>query len=69
MTTTSANPSQLLDSKQAAELLGISGRMLWQLSAPRGPIPVCRFDTRLRFKLADLEEFIRQSTVTSSASN
>ncbi len=48
----------LVDSHAAAELLSISERTLWTLSAPRGDLPVVRLGRAVRYDLDDLREFI-----------
>ena len=53
----------LLTSKEAACALCISERTLWELTQPRGPIPVLRIGGRglqarhLRYRLVDLEAY------------
>lgn len=52
----------LLSVREAAfQLGGISTRHLWQLTAPRGPIPCVRLGKRVFYRLEDLEEFTRQA--------
>jgi hypothetical protein len=53
----------LLKTREAAAALGISERLLWSLTAPRGPIPVVRLPGRgkaraIRFAVADLQRWI-----------
>ncbi len=36
-------------------MLGISERTLWQLSAPRGPIPLIRVGRSIRYDLDDVK--------------
>ncbi len=49
----------LLTAKEAAAALGISERLLWSLSAPRGPLPVVRLGGAVRYPVAELERAIR----------
>ena len=48
----------LLTPKEAARSLGISERLLWGRSAPRGEIPVVRIGRSVRYSLDDLRSFI-----------
>jgi excisionase family DNA binding protein len=43
--------------KQAAILLGVSGRMVYTLAAPAGPIPCHRIGRRIIFDPSDVQEF------------
>jgi excisionase family DNA binding protein len=54
-----ALPSPLLvDSREAARLLGISERTLWEL-AKNGSIPFLRVNKRLkRFRIKDVENYV-----------
>lgn len=47
----------LLTVKQAAELLGVSGRTLWSMYTS-GEIPVIRIRRTVRFSVADLKAWI-----------
>lgn len=49
----------LLKPREAAQRLGISERLLWQHSAPRGPIPTTKIGNAVRYSLAALEDYIR----------
>lgn len=49
---------RLLTTKEAANLLGISKRKVWELGN-RGEIPCVRIDRALRFDLRDLESAIQ----------
>jgi hypothetical protein len=49
---------QLLDAQQAAAALNISERTLWDLEAPRGPIPLVRIGRRKMFDVRDLQAFV-----------
>jgi predicted DNA-binding transcriptional regulator AlpA len=58
--------SPLLDVHQAAAFLNVSERTLWQVTAPRGPLPVVRIGTRmLRYDRADLVTYINQQKQTA----
>lgn len=50
----------LLTTREAAEFLSISEKTLWNLSAPRGPIPVVRIKRCVRYSMDALLEFIQQ---------
>lgn len=58
-------PRLMIPSRLAAEALGISERTLWDLTAPRGPIPCVRIGKAVRYRVAALEEFARGSESTS----
>ena len=50
----------LLTAREAAELLSVSEKTLWNHTAPRGNcIPAVRFGRTLRYSRAALEEWIR----------
>jgi len=51
----------LLSTREAAKLLGISDRSLWNLTAPRGPVPAIRFGSIVRYSPDDLRAWIKQS--------
>ncbi len=48
----------LLNSKDAAAYLSIGARTLWEMTAPRGPVPVVRLGTAVRYPVADLKALI-----------
>ncbi len=48
----------LLAAPQAARTLSISERKLWEISAPRGPLPTVRIGKRVLYSPADLARFI-----------
>lgn len=48
----------LLRPREAAARLGISERLLWQHSAPRGPIPTTRIGSAVRYSPQALEAYI-----------
>ncbi|MDB4628023.1 helix-turn-helix domain-containing protein [bacterium] len=52
-----SNPEQLLRSNDAAALLAISPRKLWELENA-GQIPSVRFGRTVRFRMFDLVEWI-----------
>ena len=49
---------ELWDVKMTAAVLGISGRALWDLTYPRGGLPVCRLGRAVRYRPRDVEAFI-----------
>jgi predicted DNA-binding transcriptional regulator AlpA len=51
-------PQLLLRPRQAAALLAISERSLWQLTAPRGPIRPVRAGRSVRYALTELQRWI-----------
>lgn len=48
----------LLTVKEAAAALGISERLLWSMSAPRGPIPAVKIGRSVRYPLEALKAFV-----------
>lgn len=56
----------LLSVREAAKYLGISSRLLWQLTCPRGPIPCVRLGTgnpkysRVLYSIEALDAWIRE---------
>jgi excisionase family DNA binding protein len=65
MRDTEANPLEpiLLTTSEAAELLQVSEKTLWNHTTPRGNrIPVVRFGKALRYSRAALEEWIHAQT-------
>ena len=53
----------LLTVREAAKYLSIGERLLWSRSAPRGPLPVVRIGSAVRYPVADLEAAIKRMTV------
>lgn len=53
----------LLTAKEAAAFLSIGGRLLWSMSAPRGPIPIVRIGRSIRYASTDLEAFVNRSRI------
>lgn len=58
---------ELWDSKRTAKALGISERALWDLSFPRGKLPVCRLGRAVRYRPRDVEAFIETQVVGTTA--
>lgn len=52
----------LLRRSEAAKFLSVSERTLWSLTAPRGALPVVRFGRSVRYRQADLSEWVRRQT-------
>ncbi len=50
----------LLSARQAAKRLNISERSLWNLSAPRGPLPTVRIGGRVLYSASDLDVAIER---------
>ncbi len=46
--------------KAAAEALGIGQRLLWQLTAPRGPIRCVRAGTAVLYPIAELQRYLAE---------
>lgn len=53
----------LLTARQAAEYLSIGARLLWSLSAPRGPLPVVRLGRAIRYAVPDLDAAMQRMRV------
>ena len=54
----------MLTAREAAEILGISIRMVYELAAPVGPIPCFRYTSRcLRFDRADIEQYLKSCRI------
>ena len=66
---TTPSVPQLLNSRQAAEVLGISERKLWDMANRRGDIPCVRLDRSVRYDPRDLDEFIQRSKPPSEATS
>lgn len=47
----------MLNAAQAAEILGISARLVYAQSAPAGPIPCYRIGTRISFDESEIQEY------------
>ena len=58
-----AEPAQrlLVSIREAAALLSISDRMLWTLTAPRGPITSIRLGRSVRYSVGHLREWVRHA--------
>jgi len=54
------SPLKLLTVAQAAELLSVSERTLWSITAPRGTVPAVRIGRLVRYELDDLLLYIRR---------
>jgi hypothetical protein len=48
--------------RDAAKALGISERLLWSLTVPRGPIPVARIGVARVYRIADLDAWLAAQT-------
>lgn len=53
-----APPSLALRPKDAAKALGIGERLLWDLTAPRGPIPCVRLGNAVTYPIHLLEKWL-----------
>jgi len=61
-TTAVCNRPELWDAKQTAKALGLSERALWDLSFPRGKLPVCRLGRSVRYRPADVAAYVAANT-------
>lgn len=57
----------LVPARDAAQMLSISERTLWSLTAPRGPLPPVRIGARVLYSTETLRSWI--AAQTQSASN
>lgn len=55
----------LLKAREAAKLLNVSERQLWQHTSPRGSIPVTRIGNCVRYSWDALQAYIRQQESTA----
>ena len=53
-----ASTALALRPREAAKALGISERMLWSLTAPRGTIPAVRIGTCVLYPVAGLQAWL-----------
>ncbi len=60
------NSTQLLKAPEAARLLAIGTRKLWELTNSKR-IPCVRIDRAVRYRLSDLEQWIEQHREDSIA--
>lgn len=56
----------MLTVKQAAEVLGVSLRTMYDLAAPNGPIPCYRIGRTVRYEQSDLENYKTTCRCTST---
>lgn len=54
------DPLILLRPREAAEMLGVSERTVWNLTAPRGPIPCVRIGRSVRYSQSSLRAWVEQ---------
>ncbi len=59
-------PLLALRPRDAAKALGIGERLLWDLTAPRGPIPVARIGTARLYRVADLDAWLARESAKSA---
>jgi hypothetical protein len=57
----------LVDARQAAKSLSVSKGTLFNLTAPRGPIPAVKLGARVCYAVADLERAIETLKVRPKA--
>jgi hypothetical protein len=58
-----------VNAAQAAQMISVSQRTLWGLTAPRGPIPAARINRRVVYRVADLDAYLcRLAGESTSAS-
>lgn len=65
-TPNSGSPGSLsLRPRAAAKALGIGERLLWDLTAPRGPIPCVRLGTCVLYPVLGLQEWLAAESAKS----
>jgi len=52
----------LLSAREASIAMSISARTLWSLTAPRGPIPCLRLNSRVLYPVDGLKKWIDAET-------
>ena len=58
----------MITAEEVAKMLGISRGAVYDLAAPKGPIPCVRLSRRcIRFSLADVEAYVQSCTHTQIA--
>lgn len=55
-------PEGLLRPRDAAKYLAIGDRKLWEITSPRGPIPVTKFGKAVRYSVRDLDAAVQKLT-------
>lgn len=55
----------LLTAREAATVLTICEKTLWTLTQPRGDIPAVRIGKAVRYRMEDLQAWIRQKVQQS----
>lgn len=51
----------LMNTREAARALSISERKLWDLTAPRGPIPSVKLGRSVRYRPEDLRDWAAEA--------
>jgi len=60
MNPTNNSPKLLLNAREAARTLGVCPKTLWNLSWPRGTIPIVRIGARVLYDPEDLRAWIEK---------
>jgi excisionase family DNA binding protein len=55
-------PAMLIDTREAARLLSISPRTLWQLTKQK-QVPAVRIGRSVRYRVVDLENWTRSTNI------
>lgn len=63
---TKVSPQSLLRARDAAQLLAISPRKLWELTN-RGLIPCVKIDRSVRYDPADLARYVEEQKINGRA--
>ncbi len=63
---TALHSALALRPREAAKALGISERMLWSLTAPRGTIPAVRIGTCVLYPVAGLQAWLDRQSQSAS---
>ena len=58
--------ARLLQAAKAADMLGVSTRLMYDLAAPNGPIPCFRIGGRVLFSETDLSEYLESCRFTKT---
>lgn len=49
-----------VDVKTAASMLGIGRTLLWEITAPRGPLRSFRIGRAVRYRVVDLQNYVAE---------
>lgn len=56
------DPERLVGAKEVSEMLGISTRKAWQITAPRGPLKSVRIGRSVKYRVGDVRDYVWRNT-------